>query len=141
MKVSGSNGVSGPNRSRKASGASADGFAPASTPKTGGASTAAGAAALSGASAVGSVDALLALQGAGDATESRKRATDRAFSLLDILDDLKIALLEGQIPRDTLMRLMDTLQSQRDATHDPQLEAALDEVELRAAVELAKLGS
>jgi hypothetical protein len=87
------------------------------------------------------VDALLALQGAGDFTEARKQATDRAFSLLDLLDDLKIALLEGALPRATLVRLMDTLQSQRDQTHDPQLEAALDEVELRAAVELAKHGA
>ncbi len=141
MKVSGSNGVSGPNRSRKTDKASGDGFAPTATPKSGGASTAAGAAALSGTSSIGSVDALMALQGTGDFTEARKQATNRAFSLLDILDDLKIALLEGQIPRDTLMRLMDTLKSQRDMTHDPQLEAALDEVELRAAVELAKLGA
>ncbi|MCP2680236.1 flagellar assembly protein FliX [Maricaulaceae bacterium NA33B04] len=141
MKVSGSNGVAGPNRARKSGAASGDGFAPASAPASGGASSAAGAAALAGTSSIGSVDALLALQGTGDFTEARKQATNRAFSLLDILDDLKIALLEGQIPRDTLMRLMDTLQSQRDMTHDPQLEAALDEVELRAAVELAKLGN
>ncbi len=140
MKINGPNSVSGPNRPRKTGAADGAGFAP----ETGAASATGGAAAaapLSSTSAVGSVDALLALQGAGDFTESRKQATDRAFSLLDILDDLKIALLEGAIPRDTLMRLMDTLQSQRDMTHDPQLEAALDEVELRAAVELAKLGS
>lgn len=141
MKVTGSNGVSGPNRARKSGAASGEGFAPSSAPQSGGAAGSAAAAPLAGASAIGSVDALLALQGAGDSTEARKRATDRAFSLLDILDDLKIALLEGAIPRDTLMRLMDTLQSQRDMTHDPQLEAALDEVELRAAVELAKLGA
>lgn len=140
MKINGPNSAAGPNRARKTGAAKGAGF----SLKPGAAASSAGAAAaapLSATSAVGSVDALLALQGAGDATEARKRATDRAFSLLDILDDLKIALLEGAIPRDTLMRLMDTLQSQRDATHDPQLEAALDEVELRAAVELAKLDS
>jgi hypothetical protein len=140
MKINGPNNLTGPNRNRKSGAAGDAGFTPA--PKS--ASSARGGAAaapLAAASAVGSVDALLALQGAGDFTEARKQATDRAFSLLDLLDDLKIALLEGALPRATLVRLMDTLQSQRDQTHDPQLEAALDEVELRAAVELAKHGA
>ena len=93
---------------------------------------------MSGASAVQSVDALLALQGLGDFSEARKKATERAFTLLDVLDDLKLALLEGGIPRQKLTALMDILRSRRDQTHDPKLEAALDEVEVRAAVELAK---
>lgn len=138
MKINAPQSVSGAARSRKSSGSAKSGFAPdGAGAQTGGAA----AAPLSQTSAVGSVDALLALQGAGDFTQARKQATDRAFSLLDLLDDLKIALLEGALPRATLVRLMDTLQSQRDQTHDPQLEAALDEVELRAAVELAKHGA
>ena len=83
---------------------------------------------------------MLALQAAGDATHSRHQATERAYSLLDLLDDLKLALLDGVIPRDTLERLTATLRSERETTNDPALEAALDEVELRAAVELAKHG-
>lgn len=93
---------------------------------------------LSGASAVSSVDALLALQGVEDFTHARKQARERAFSLLDVLDDLKIALLEGGIPREKLSALMDLLQSKRDQTNDPKLESVLNEVEVRAAVELAK---
>ena len=80
----------------------------------------------------------LALQGAGDFREAKKQATERAFSLLDVLDDLKLALLDGALPRPTLVRLMETLKSRRDTTDDPRLEAMLDEVEVRAAVELAK---
>ena len=53
-------------------------------------------------------------------------------------DELKIALLEGGLPRAKLVALMDLLQTRRDQTHDARLEAALDEVETRAAVELAK---
>ncbi len=98
------------------------------------------AAPTSAASAVQSVDAILALQSVGDFTEARKQATDRAFDLLDILDELKIALLEGGLPRAKLEALMQLLQSRRDNTQDAQLEAALDEVETRAAVELAKFG-
>lgn len=135
MKVNGPRNVSGSSGPKKSAGASkAGGFAP----QSGQTGRAAGPSSLSGASAVHSMDALMTLQGAGDFQESRKKATDRAFSLLDVLDDLKIALLEGRLPRQTLVRLMETLKSQRDQTGDPRLEAALDEVELRAAVELAK---
>ena len=56
----------------------------------------------------------------------------------DVPDELKIGLLEGGLPRAKLVALMDLLQTRRDQTHDAKLEAALDEVETRAAVELAK---
>ncbi|PWE17558.1 flagellar biosynthesis protein FlgI [Marinicauda salina] len=137
MKVTGPRNVPGTSGARKkaSGGASESTFSPGAS--SGSASTGASAP-LSGASAVNSVDAVLALQSTGDFREAKKRATERALDLLDVLDDLKIALLEGGIPRDKLARLMDTLRTRRDATDDPDLEAALDEVELRAAVELAK---
>ncbi|XBQ16444.1 MAG: flagellar assembly protein FliX [Oceanicaulis sp.] len=136
MKVNGPRNLSGASGARKTgASAPAGGFAPEGPSRSAGASA---AAPLSGASALGGVDALLALQGAGDFREAKKQATERAFSLLDILDDLKLALLDGAIPRPTLVRLMDTLKARREATDDPRLEAMLDEVEIRAAVELAK---
>lgn len=135
MKVNGPRSASGPTGPRKGAGsAAAPGFNPSVDPARG----ASAPAAVSNVSAVGSVDALLALQGADDFQAAKKRATERAFTLLDVLDDLKLALLEGALPRQTLMRLLDTLKSQRDQTGDPRLEAMLDEVELRASVELAK---
>lgn len=139
MKVNSSRPVQGASSAkRKDATSSASGFAPESAASSGGAVS---TTALSSASAIGSVDALLALQGTGDSLSAKRQATERAFSLLDILDDLKLALLDGVLPRETLVKLMETLQSRRDATHDPRLEAALDEVEIRAAVELAKLSS
>jgi len=60
--------------------------------------------------------------------------------LLDVLDELKLALLEGGLPRNKLVALMNLLQDRRDDTNDASLEAVLDEVEIRAAVELAKFG-
>ncbi len=91
-------------------------------------------------SGVNSVDAILALQSVGDFTEARKQATGRAMNLLDVLDELKLSLLEGGLPKSKLVALMDLLQTRRDDTNDAGLEAALDEVEIRAAVELAKFG-
>jgi hypothetical protein len=98
------------------------------------------AVATTSASSIQSVDAILALQSVGDFSEARKRATYRAHSLLDVLDELKIALLEGGLPQAKLKVLMNLLKIQRDDTDDPDLEAILNEVEVRAAVELAKFG-
>jgi len=99
---------------------------------------AASAASVSGAGGVNSVDALLALQDVGDLSEARRQASQRAHSLLDVLEDLRIALLEGGLPPGKLNALMKLLQSRREATGDPELERALDDIETRAAVELAK---
>lgn len=137
MKIQGprsNSAVSGSKR-KTTSGASSEGFKLESSGQTGRAASTGSAGA---ASAVQSVDAILALQGVEDATQAKKKATERAMDLLDVLDELKIALLEGGLPRAKLVALMDLLQTRRDQTHDARLEAALDEVETRAAVELAK---
>ena len=86
-----------------------------------------------------SVDALLTLQDVGGPLERRRRAVGRAGRILDVLDSVKVKLLEGALAVDDLVRLQQALRDQRGATDDPALEAVLDEVETRAAVELAKL--
>ncbi|WP_421787311.1 flagellar assembly protein FliX [Hyphobacterium sp.] len=135
MKVTGPGSTSSVSSKRRTGQAGGEGFS-VETPRAG---AQPGVGAASGASALTSVDAILALQSVGDFTEAKKRATERAFSMLDVLDDLKLALLEGGIPRAKLVALMDLLQSRREATQDTRLEQMLDEVETRAAVELAKL--
>ena len=95
----------------------------------------------SGASSVAPVDALIALQEVPDASEGRRQAIARAESMLDILDDLKVALLEGRLPRERLsqlLRLVDQKRDSRMSFQDPRLQHVLDEIELRARVELAK---
>src|SRR5688572_22255199 len=54
---------------------------------------------------VGSIDALLALQGVEDPAERRKRAVKRGRDALDVLDDLKIGLLSGSLDQATVQRL------------------------------------
>jgi len=53
---------------------------------------------------------------------------------------VRLGLLAGTIPTDRLGTLLSAVKAQRDQTDDPRLEQILDEIELRAAVELAKLG-
>lgn len=137
MKITGPGGPQGVSTARRAGrtqGGSGS-FAPVSAPSTAVSSSVSGTGPVA---SVGSVEALLALQGDHDEPAARQRATERAFSLLDVLDDLKIALLEGGVPRAKLVRLMDLLKARRETVSDPRLEAILDEVETRAAVELAK---
>jgi len=92
-----------------------------------------------GVSTVSSLQALLALQEVGGPLERRRRAVGRASHILDALEGLKIELLEGTLNPAMLEGLTRAVREQRSATDDPKLEGLLDEVETRAAVELAKL--
>lgn len=89
---------------------------------------------------VASLGALLALQAVEDPLQSRRRQVVRAGRILDALDGLKIALLEtGAAPGD-LEKLMAAVREERAATDEPRLQEILNEIETRAAVELAKAG-
>lgn len=95
-------------------------------------------ASASGPSGVSNVSALMALQGVEDVTERRRRAIRRGGGLLDRLEELKLALLQGEAGDGALDRLSRTLREERPVDADKQLNSLLDQIDLRAAVELAK---
>ena len=86
------------------------------------------------------LNGLYALQEVPDATGRRARALRQGHDVLDRLEDLRMALLGGTLSGERLQSLVDAVRCQREKVADPRLAAVLDEVELRAAVELAKLG-
>jgi hypothetical protein len=86
------------------------------------------------------IDALLALQGIEDSTEKRKRSVQRGRGALDVLDDLKLGLLSGNLDSSTVNRLRAAAANLKDSSGDPGLDAVLSEIELRVEVELAKAG-
>jgi hypothetical protein len=88
----------------------------------------------------GPLDTLLALQAQEEPHERRKRQAKRGHDLLDGLDTLKAALLAGCVQVSELERLKAMLALRRENTDDPRLDEVLAHIELRAAVELAKLG-
>ncbi|MCA1458352.1 flagellar assembly protein FliX [Bradyrhizobium sp. BRP22] len=91
--------------------------------------------------AAGNIDALLALQGVEeDLVERRKRSVARGRGALDVLDELKIGLLAGNLEATTVARLRDAAASLKSSSGDPGLDAVLSEIELRVEVELAKAG-
>jgi hypothetical protein len=85
--------------------------------------------------AAGNIDALMALQGVEDPVERRKRSVAR-----DVLDELKIGLLSGNLDASTVGRLRDAAANLKSSSGDPGLDAVLSEIELRVEVELAKAG-
>ncbi len=89
----------------------------------------------------GSVEALLAAQVIGDATdeESRHRMIQHGEDILDRLEELRRGLLSGSLPRERLFELAQLVRNRRNTTDDPKLHSLLDEIELRAEVEIAKL--
>lgn len=95
---------------------------------------------VSGGSAVAPVDALLALQEIGNEPNRRSLARRRGEDLLDRLDELRLGLLDGSLPVAVIERMADIVAAQRTRIDDPHLASILDDIELRAAVELAKLG-
>lgn len=90
---------------------------------------------------VSAVDALLALQEVDDSTtgQSKSRARKWGHDMLDQLERLRIGIVDGVVPRADLERIAQSIERQRVRTDDPLLEVILDEIELRAKVELAKL--
>lgn len=93
---------------------------------------------LGGAPSITGLESILSLQEVDEPLQRRRRAVARGASLLDRLDALRLALLDGDLPRSTIEALGAAIREQRDDTDDPRLRAVLDEIELRAAVELAK---
>jgi len=134
MKVTGPTGPTSSSSSR--AGKSAGGFA---LPSTGAAAPAGPAAQTASTSGVADISALMALQGVEDATERRRRAIRRGGGLLDRLDELKLALLSGESGAPAVERLSRAVREERPLDAEPGLSAVLDQIDLRAAVELAKI--
>jgi hypothetical protein len=135
MKIEATSSAANAAAARRAGGVAAPGFAlPAEV-----AASAQQTARTAPATALASVGALLALQAEDGPEERRRRATRRADTLLNELEELRISTLSGTVNRAQAARLHQTLREQRDLVDDPELTALLDQIELRAEVELAKL--
>lgn len=86
------------------------------------------------------LDAILALQAEEDPSSRGRRSARRGKELLDALDGLKAGLLSGSISGSELTRLANNLRAGAGPSGDPGLDDVVSQIELRAKVELAKLG-
>lgn len=85
------------------------------------------------------INSFLFLQEVSDEEVHRQKALQHGKTALQALEQLHRDLLLGQIPEATLRKLEQTVSQRRETFPDPRLSAILDEIELRVAVELAKL--
>jgi len=106
-----------------------------------GAAASSGSSALSETGAVTSVDVIFAVQEADDQNQQRARRQGVQYGgdVLDQLEDLRRDLLLGAIEKEKLGSLAQQMRAHRRATDDPTLNEIIDEIELRAEVEIAKL--
>lgn len=126
--------TSGARSKRKASGASGS-FSDALEAGAGeSASDAAGVASATG------LGGLLSIQEVPDALTGKQKAKREAEDILDELEELRIGLLMGSVPIWRLEKIESLVARKREQINDPRLLEVLNEVEVRAAVELAKLG-
>ena len=71
--------------------------------------------------------------------KERQRRAQRGVEILDRLEDVRRGLLMGAVPKDKLADLARMVREKRERGADPVVSRLLDEIELRAEIELAKL--
>ena len=91
-----------------------------------------------GVAGAGAVSSILGVQEVDDALAHASRGKLRAEDILDRLDNLRLDLLAGGLSREKLLQLSHIANTRRGQISDPKLAGILDEIDLRAQVELAK---
>jgi Class II flagellar assembly regulator len=94
---------------------------------------------VSGPGPIAAVETILTLQGFDDGSDGNDKGVAHGQDLLTMLDQVRDGLLAGAIPRSTLTRLAAAVSRRQENFVDPKLQQVLDEIDLRARVELAKL--
>ena len=100
---------------------------------------ASGSAAAGGVGSVTGLDAILALQQVNPDASGRQKARQRGERILGALERLRDDILIGRISAGTMQTLSAEVAQARGQVNDPKLTAVLDEIDLRAQVELAKI--
>lgn len=89
--------------------------------------------------AASSLTGLLGIQEVSEEEHKRKKTLQRGRDMVEVLERLRRQLLMGDITPATLDQLAAIINQQKQTVMDPELSALIQDIELRAAVELAKL--
>lgn len=135
MRVEGPKSPTVSSKARK-SGAASGGF---SLPSQGETSLSAPSSQASGLEGVQSLDAILTLQSVDSGEDRARRAVQHGHDLLDQLEALRADLLAGHVSPQRLGALLALVRA-KQGVDDPALDHLIDDISLRARVELAKLG-
>lgn len=105
----------------------------------GGVEEASGVDATNPVAAMSGIGGLLGAQEVSEEELQRRKSMKKGKLTLDALAELRDALIIGTLPIATIRNLEAMVAEERSTTTDPILNGILDEIELRAAVEIAKL--
>lgn len=94
---------------------------------------------LAGAAPLASLGSIIAAQGAEDVEERHERARQHGSDTLDMLMELRDASLGLGATAYNPDRLRQLVETGYEATGDARLDSTLNEIDIRAAVELAKI--
>ncbi|MBA4783000.1 MAG: flagellar assembly protein fliX [Rhizobiales bacterium] len=97
------------------------------------------AATASPAANVGNLSALLMLQNVDDSLSGNKRTAEQGFDILDRLEELRLGLLSGRLSATQVSRIAHKIRN-LGRSGDKRLDSILSDIDMRARVELAKLG-
>tara|TARA_R110001592_G_scaffold27763_13_gene102748 strand:- start:35102 stop:35545 length:444 start_codon:yes stop_codon:yes gene_type:complete len=138
MKVGGTKGPNSTSKSKRSSSSQGENTVDFSQYVTGGTAQATGASATQ---SIAQLDVLLAVQEVEDPTQkaAKKKAHMRADTILENLEQIRIKMLCGELTVGHMIDVADVVASHRDKIDDPKLTSVMDEIDLRAQVELAKM--
>ena len=137
MKVTGFGSITTNNVSKRRSTSATGSFADLLSSSEAG--EASGAHAASDVAAMSGINNLVALQEISDEEVRRKKLVQRGNNLLDSLEELRRRLLIGTLPPHVVIELSKQISEQKQMVMDPRIMEVIEDIELRAAVELAKL--
>lgn len=86
-----------------------------------------------------SLSNLLSLQEINDDGQSKRKALQQGNDMLDSLDKLRHSILTGSVPIHVLRNINSQLSAKKQYITDQSLLDIMDDIELRASVELAKI--
>lgn len=89
--------------------------------------------------ATGSLTGLLGMQEVSEEEHRRKKTLKRGHDMVEVLERLRRQLLLGDITPATISQLSAIIADKKQLVLDPELAGLIQDIELRAAVELAKL--
>ena len=90
---------------------------------------------------IAKVDALLAVQSVDAVGQgaTRRKMVVRGDKILRQLDHLRLAMLTGNMSLGDMLDIADVVASHREDVTDAKMTAVLDEIDLRAQIEIAKM--
>lgn len=97
------------------------------------------AALRAGPGAVANLETIISLQSVDEVQDRRRRAMSQGGEVLDLLDELKVGVLSGEVSEAKLARLERVVGRFESVEGESGLKDVLLEIDLRARVELAKL--